>query len=1566
MLKQIAAYYYDLLMAIGTSRAPHLTDVRKAVRYRLLADLGHFGVRVHQCIDQAVVRLPLGARDPEDPVSEEDESEAPEETRSDAGVVDRAATTRSESQAVYRIHRKQLQDPFNRESILAFPWVSGRHGSITFCAPLLYFPVTLEVDLARGQAVVTKHTATPHVNVPLLRRLAKDDGEWEVLQNQLFARLYQGDLSVGLVQDLLRVLAAGCSGLEGLSDDLGVLGTLQEAMGDTASDGAHLRAAAVLINTPRSHAFLLEDLAELQKLDEMDGSSVIPSLLKETPDRIDLPDGEREEEGRLLFPFPSNKPQRRAARKAQHSRVLVVKGPPGTGKSQTIANLICHLVAHGSTVLMTSHQDKALDVVLKMLPDVGYLAMSMLKGEKESQNRLRGLLEAFEAEVANREQEQLRTARNRAVRELDENGRRIAELQVRFAELKTLERDRAPTYRRYADIKILDQVHDDDSIAGGQDRVVADALREWSRLQESLRAELAQLRELFGDADTPPDLREKRAQAAQTALALIGDWGKTKRPAGALELARGMREGEVPLPQAVERLRRILDWWSSSRSDIEDAVSTLRLTGRRMASLAPYRTLALKRGRSGCEHIRAAVEALHQTSEKIVSLGAPPKGFPSSPSDDLVARARYATETLSRTRYWVFWTLFPEARNARRELSKLGFPPVTHATRDVLAGDFKRWSEYWEAITATRAATQEFAKTRFIRADAIPDPQESTFRDWIKSIQLQARILCALAGSSVEDFPSRARALVEGRLDAAVDPGAITQASAWLRESLEILQRLAKLEGCQPAVGNPRAWTKYFAPLEAVILLGSDVVGTASALRNLFAHRPDYERLLRLESGPLRGLPRTRQRILDELQGPSPHLQWLARAEDAIEAHRLRRLIRDELQDVDDIGAIAREIQTLRARNGSLATKVLDAEIHLRLKAASEEPGVRNIILKLRSLLRGRRRTHSFVRLRDQIDYTALVKVFPCWVLGIEDVSRVFPLEEGLFDYLIIDEASQCNQAATLQLAYRAKRLIVVGDEHQLRNANSRFLDAELVAQLKVRHGLDVHPKSVFLDGRKSLLDFAESCANTSEFLNEHFRCERPIIRWSNTRFYNGLLQVLTPLRARRFSPTMEVRLVRGADEDRDTKVNEVEAKAVVREVRRLVDSGDAEGLTIGVISPFREQANAIQRFLDSEFLSNSDVVREHRIVSSTADGFQGDERDIVLYSFRQGPSSAPGSITAIEIERERINVAFTRARRKAMCFISRPIDEFPRGLIREFLEHAQQEANAPEGGLGAEAGDRFDSEFEKAVCTALRERGLTVFSQVPCAGFSIDLVAVDREGRRLAIECDGPFHDDPEGGLRPEDYQRQDIIERSGWYVYRVSYRRWTWTPAAIVEEVLQVLAQQPPEEARVVAEAEQGDAVEDAGEAPDVEPVEPMPPKPGIVVRVEPVEPAEPAESTPTAVPRQEVEEQPATAALAPRQPELPGFRPPVPAPAIGQGPLGPQHQIGVGAINEPRNWRELARWGRETSKIGRDRVSFADSMAHHLERKLSFTERQRRSAQGLWNAAGKLGFTPPILLG
>jgi very-short-patch-repair endonuclease/uncharacterized protein (DUF1778 family) len=162
-----------------------------------------------------------------------------------------------------------------------------------------------------------------------------------------------------------------------------------------------------------------------------------------------------------------------------------------------------------------------------------------------------------------------------------------------------------------------------------------------------------------------------------------------------------------------------------------------------------------------------------------------------------------------------------------------------------------------------------------------------------------------------------------------------------------------------------------------------------------------------------------------------------------------------------------------------------------------------------------------------------------------------------------------------------------------------------------------------------------------------------------------------------------------------------------------------------------------------------------------------------------------------------RLNVLVTRARRRCMVYSSIRHDEINLGntdsrgvaALKEYLYAAEH------GHLKEEPrpGKDHDSEFEAAVCRALRDRGWEVHAQVGCAGFAIDLAVVDPKapGRYLlGIECDGATYHSS-ATARDRDRLRQAVLEGLGWQIHRVWSTDWFHRPATVLEALLARLNQ-------------------------------------------------------------------------------------------------------------------------------------------------------------------------------
>lgn len=210
----------------------------------------------------------------------------------------------------------------------------------------------------------------------------------------------------------------------------------------------------------------------------------------------------------------------------------------------------------------------------------------------------------------------------------------------------------------------------------------------------------------------------------------------------------------------------------------------------------------------------------------------------------------------------------------------------------------------------------------------------------------------------------------------------------------------------------------------------------------------------------------------------------------------------------------------------------------------------------------------------------------------------------------------------------------------------------------------------------------------------------------------------------------------------------------------------------------------------------------------SNIEGIQGDEKDIIIYSFvirnhdqknKYVPLTGESGDVRVEINRGRVNVAFSRACGQVHCCISMPVNEVPDKIwIKKYLEYVEK------NGVVKHARDElkpFDSYFEEKFYELLSNQlseNYTIHNQVESCGFKIDFVVTNMQtGKCLAIECDGPCHfidelDEACGVYVENDVERQRVLESAGWRFYRIRYSDWLNTNfkrATVLEDIKRLI---------------------------------------------------------------------------------------------------------------------------------------------------------------------------------
>ncbi len=406
----------------------------------------------------------------------------------------------------------------------------------------------------------------------------------------------------------------------------------------------------------------------------------------------------------------------------------------------------------------------------------------------------------------------------------------------------------------------------------------------------------------------------------------------------------------------------------------------------------------------------------------------------------------------------------------------------------------------------------------------------------------------------------------------------------------------------------------------------------------------------------------------------------------------------------------------------------------------------------------------------------------PCWIMPTWRVSESLPSDFGSFDLVIIDEASQSDITA-LPAIMRAKKILIVGDDKQV-SPTAAFIAEEKILQL--RHNfLNGQPFAELLLPGVSIYDLANAVFPGQRImLTEHFRCVEPIIRFSMQFYSEQLIPLRIPKSSEKLTPPLIDVYVEHGRRDERKKVNELEAEAIITEIKRLVTDPKYTGRSIGVVSLIgAQQAKYIQNELLIEL--GEDIYQKFKIACGDPATFQGKERDIMFLSMVVGAGQG-AAMTKREYE-QRMNVALSRARDRMYLYRSlkesdlRNEADLRLKILQHFVSPMPQRDNV-DNPL-----ELCDSGFERDVLTRLLEKGYNVTPQVKVGAFSIDMVVEGENDRRLAIELDGDKYHPPEQWMA--DWQRQRVMERVGWKFWRCWGSSYTVDPDGCIDDLVNTL---------------------------------------------------------------------------------------------------------------------------------------------------------------------------------
>ena len=1252
---------------------------------------------------------------------------------------------------LYRRARGDMQEGGTNTLFLAagfLRWKKTEGDTRTYRAPLVLIPVKLERRSAQSPFRIAHHEDDVRINSTLLEFLKRD---FHLRIPELEGELPRDEsgIDVPLIFEIMRRKVRQVAGFEVVEE--------------------------LALSTFSFAKFLMwKDLVD--RSDQLRQNRLVKHLIDGSTDTYgatedNIPIAPEEIDRRrlprdLLTPLPADSSQLAAVLAASEGRDFILVGPPGTGKSQTITNIIAQCMGVGKTVLFVAEKAAALDVVHRRLVATG-LGDAVLELHSNKTDRKSVLA-------------QLGRSWDRASGGTEEKWNEVNE-KLR------LSRDQLNAY--------VEALH----TKGSQGFSVFDAV-----------SSVAQGEPRFGVSFGSKDAHDE--ESYKHLVNLAADLSRTHAVVGTgppLSLIRREEfsfQWEMEVLVAIEALRAALDELKRAehtlarelglRADLKlEAARRARLKAlaprvqRGAFDLASVPDLPADRLTALAESLAADVKELSVASSQTVAT------YP------LDAVRRMSLEQLDSGWREAQAKIWPASAFAGKKVRKLLQTYADNGAADP-AVDLRALFKMRERDTAIR----ENPLAAVAETGWETDAGRST-----EAVRQTIEFRTALAdlNSDVED-PVRFKSATS-MLASALGGTTLEALHAYLAAEEEAAKR-----------------TREFVQRDGVFPEGTSVADFDAGLATVVADRArlgDWAKWVKKSKGGLAaGLGSLVKALEDEEIDEDAEeafrrayaTWWLSLAMDA--SNELRGFRHWEHEHViatfcklDDAAAelaphevMRRIVHGLPAKDGVPKKSELGT-LRKQLSLVRPSMPIRQLLASL---------PESFGKLA------------PCVLMSPLSVAQYLPADQATFDVVIFDEASQITTWDAIGAIARGCQTIIVGDPKQLPPTNffgraddddedlpevERDMPSILdeVSNAGVPHrNLNWHYRSrdealiafsnhFYYDGGLVTFPAPSTGSDAIKFHKVNGTYAR-----GRDRHNDEEAKAVAEMVRRRLTTWLAV-----PDDERQT-------------LGVITFNAQQQSLILDYLDEIRRGNDRLEWFFADE--------REEPVIVKNLENIQGDERDVMLFSVTFGPDRAGkftmnfGAINGLGGER-RLNVAITRARRELHVFSSIRAGQIDLDRTRAvgvrdlkaFLDYAERGSIAlparDEGSLGP-----AESPFEEAVADALRAKGWEVRTQIGVSGFRVDLGVVhpDYAGSYVAgIECDGArYHSS--ATARDRDKVRQAVLEGLGWTILRVWSTDWFQHSFDVADRLHGKLEQLLAEDREVRATIE-NEADEQAAEA-------------------------------------------------------------------------------------------------------------------------------------------------------
>jgi hypothetical protein len=879
-----------------------------------------------------------------------------------------------------------------------------------------------------------------------------------------------------------------------------------------------------------------------------------------------------------------NTQQRKSVRAVSEHPVTIITGPPGTGKSQLVLNLIAQAYLDGQSVLFASHNNKAVDVVMDRLQGEVRFQGAIRTGSKTHRQRAVGQMESALAQIEPidlQNLESLYKSGKLQLRKADEDLKLVRDLQGKIRSYQTEKEemlDKIPeTWKDQADSLDFPFIEHDKL-----------------RINEFLSLSLAQLRALIDQREKLVcELRSGLSKGADeySLLRIIADyelkWGK---------FASGMLQ-KASFSSLSELNQYCCDWINlietlTVKKEHLDADNDLQQIKRQI----DHNTQKM------CDEESEATLRLAEF---------PPKDL--TQKQNQVAELESEIDMIKAQNYSIIQKILiliglinPKKKVSLKLQSALQEAGFSGKFSEVDAQDIESISQSFEIFKLVIQTSKLFQEM-------------GSLEKCVSALKIRLEELSkVLADDIIKSFD---------RLD--LRDFTAEPLLGFIREMQE------KVGRCE------HDFNQVMNVCHAFFVDNDQNLETVIAFQNLFNGHG--------ENG-IFGFDKT----LAEDQA----FDWATTFRRALVIWEANAIIEHSWGQLLELPPEEEALKTYQSANGKLFSAAGDLMRATWVNRAAEVSnevfaGTQKYVSAAKQLNNTNYGDNArlYVALKDakRENFKYAFQMFPIWAITNLTARTNIPLEAGLFDLLIIDEASQCDIPSAIPLLYRAKKVVIIGDPNQLRHVASLYeqLDEKIAGKYHV--GLEA-----FSYISTSFYDLGERSVGLHPgpiLLNEHYRSDPRIITFSNQAFYNNQLIIKTDLSQRGFTkPFLNQRggihwlntpgkFIRPPNGSGYNLEELRQLQVLVPRVLNVLDGEGYRNASLGIVTPFRAQWNLIRQWVNQTYGSTA------RIKTGTAHQFQGDECDVMIFSPVLSPGILEGTLNWLETTFNLLNVAITRAR---------------------------------------------------------------------------------------------------------------------------------------------------------------------------------------------------------------------------------------------------------------------------------------------------------------------------------